>query len=457
MFNALMPYLAQIIFSQSLQSVKRGLRECKRRLSKQPHQLTIYLAINDPYSYVLIQVLPEFLQRFNVTVDYRTVLNKDQAMFPAPLLWQKNALQDSTWLAQAYQLCAPKQTSLGQNQPLEKLTAQLLHWELQPDYLSNALALFHAFWQQNDTQLQALLTPGVVGHVECYEQHLAANEKMLKDNGHYLSAMVHYAGEWYWGLDRLFYLEQRLNHLNVFVNQCIPAKYTQHHQNFNHLPIMPIQAMPLDDNPLELYWSIRSPYSYLALVRSIALAKRYQLPLIVKPVLPMVMRRMLVPKDKTAYISQDANREAGQYGIAFGRIADPLGKGVENCYALFDWAKQQGKELAFLESYAKGVWSEGVRSETSAGLKKIVQRAGLDWQQAKCLLANEDWRIWAQQNLSELYGLDLWGVPSFHYVTPDQDVRVFGQDRLNVIEAAILKNKHIRADKNQNGEKNEVI
>lgn len=38
-------------------------------------------------------------------------------------------------------------------------------------------------------------------------------------------------------------------------------------------------------------------------------------------------------------------------------------------------------------------------------------------------------------NLAELYGIGLWGVPSFKY----GDVKVFGQDRLDCIEQAIVK------------------
>lgn len=448
MSNALVPYIAQIIFSQGLQSCKRRLHEFKRRLTQQPHKLVVYLSINDPYSYVLIQALPELLQRFNITIDFRTVLNKDKDMFPAPLLWQKNAFQDGQWLAQTYELNFPNEPVYRTYQYDQMITAQLLHWELQPGYLDNALALFHAYWQQNDSAMQMLLAPSVTNHMECYDQHLAANEKMLKDNGHYLGAMVSYAGEWYWGLDRLYYLEQRLNNLKANINAPTIEIYTQHHKLFCSLSSPPLIQPACNDASLsesiELYWSIRSPYSYLALVRGITLAKHYQIPLIVKPVLPMVMRRMLVPKDKTRYISHDANREAKQYGINFGRIADPLGKGVENCYALFEWAKQQGKALEYLESFAKSVWSEGIRSDTDAGLKKIVERAGLDWQQAKTLLANEDWRIWAQQNLSDLYGLNLWGVPSFHYKSSQQSIQVFGQDRLNVIESAIIKNKKLK-------------
>ncbi len=359
-------------------------------------------------------------------------------MYPAPDLWDKNAFNDGQYLSELYQLDFPEKAP--KNECLaEQITAQLLHWELQPGFLKNALPLFKAYWQGNREDIEALLNPALVGHVECYQHHLLNNENLLKDNGHYLSAMLHYGGEWYWGLDRLQYLEKRFNDLHVSRDRRLSVKFNLAHKDFCQI-MSPEQIKQAGDKglnnaPIEMYWSIRSPYSYIALLRARQLASHYNVELIVKPVLPMVMRRMQVPKVKKLYISQDAKREAKQCDIEFGKIADPLGKGVERCYALYEYAKQQGKALEYLESYARGVWAEGIRSDTDAGLQKIVSRAGLGWQEAKSLLRDKNWQIWAQKNLAQLYGNDLWGVPSFVY----KDVKAFGQDRIDLIERSLVK------------------
>ncbi len=73
----------------------------------------------------------------------------------------------------------------------------------------------------------------------------------------------------------------------------------------------------------------------------------------------MVMRRMQVAKAKGSYIIFDVIREAQQHGIPLGFLADPVGKGVENCYSLYEFAKSEAKDLKFLESTARGVWGEG--------------------------------------------------------------------------------------------------
>jgi len=440
MTNILVPYLADTILSTPFLCLKRLLTESRRRLSTQPHRVTVYLAIDDPYSYLLLQVLPDFQRRFKIDYDFRTVLNKQPQMYPAPQRWQDNAFRDGTHLAKLYNLEFPDQPPKNSTQRNAQITTQLLHWEQQPNYLENALALFRAYWHDDEAILNALMQASMATDMQAYRHHLAANEQLLADSGHYLGAMLHYGNEWYWGLDRLQYLERRLNQLGVNLVATTEIRYAASHRHFCR-PLAtqsaPLTLINTERFPIIMYWSIRSPYSYIALERAIKLATHYSLLLIVKPVLPMVMRKMPVPKNKARYILHDANREARQHNIPFGRISDPLGKGVENCYALYEMAQSRGKGIEFLASYARGVWSEGIRSDTSEGLQKLVERVGLDWQEAMQLINSDDWRTWAERNLDELYQHNLWGVPSLKYA----DVIVFGQDRIDCIEQAIIDNQ----------------
>lgn len=436
--KSITPHLARLITSEKLQDLKRDKAEKQRLKKHSKHKVVVYLRLSDPFSYLLLQVLPELQDRFDLEFDFRTVLNLQSEMYPAPKLWGKNARQDSNYLAKLYQLDAGSLNTDGRcndetsDLELQQLTAQLLHWELQDGYLENATALFTAYWNQDTDTLNSLTDERVSSHHECYQHHLRANEDLLKQNGHYLSGMLHYGGEWYWGLDRLEHLEQRLNVLDEIPPSTATVKYKLGHSNFCGSSAEAVKQK----NAIVIYWSARSPYSYLGLIRAQQLADHYQLPLDVKPVLPMVMRRMQVPKTKGSYITQDTKREAKKYGIDFGFIADPLGSGVERCYSLFDMAKTIGKEVDFLNSFAKGVWSEGIRSDTDDGMKIIVERAGLNWADAQPLLGTQSWRSWAQENLADMYSHDLWGVPSFKY----GEHAFFGQDRINCIEQEILKN-----------------
>lgn len=435
--QALMPYVVRGLTSDWLLQTRRRLAEKQRVRKDQPHRLDVFIRINDPYSYLLLQVLPEFAERFDIELCFHTVLDLPDEMYPAPQLWLRNAVQDTQFLAGLYALEAPAQALTLDRSALMALSAQLLHWELQPGYLEKALALFQCVWRGRDHG--QLLDVKVTKHPECYHHALQFNQQLLADQGHYMSAMIAYGGEWYWGLDRLDHLEGRLSELGANrAGDAQPARevFTQTYANFCQQ--LPRQSESRLAHPLQFFYSARSPYSYLALERVVLLAQHYRARLEIKPVLPMVMRNMKVPRKKALYILGDTKREAKKLGLAFGFFADPLGAGVERCYALFDYASAEGKAVDFLLSYARGVYSEGLNAASDKGLQTIVERAGLSWSHARGLLGDASWRIWAQDNLADMYSHDQWGVPTTVY----GDTAVFGQDRLGLIEqvmAAELK------------------
>ena len=250
--------------------------------------------------------------------------------------------------------------------------------------------------------------------------------------GHYLGGMLHYAGEWYWGLDRLHYLEDRLADIGAR-KAAAPATpvYLQ--------PLSPLAdaapASGLNGGDLHFYLSFRSPYTWIATARAKALADAYGLKLRLRFVLPMVMRGLPVPPAKRSYITLDAAREARRVGVPFGRVADPVGKPVERGYSLLPWAIEQGRGYEFCHAFMRGVWSQGIDAGSDAGLRLIVEAAGLNWLEACPRIGNDAWRAEAESNRQELFGLGLWGVPCFRF----GDTFAWGQDRLWVIEDAIRK------------------
>src|SRR4029079_16791025 len=77
--------------------------------------------------------------------------------------------------------------------------------------------------------------------------------------------------------------------------------------------------LKLSDKPLacELWFSFRSPYSYLALERIEDLLAPHGVPPVLETVAPMVSRGLAVPTIKRLYIVHDAKREADRLGIPF--------------------------------------------------------------------------------------------------------------------------------------------
>jgi 2-hydroxychromene-2-carboxylate isomerase len=152
-------------------------------------------------------------------------------------------------------------------------------------------------------------------------------------------------------------------------------------------------------------------------------------------VLPMVMRGLPVPREKRMYIVFDTAREARMRGIPFGRLNDPVGKPTERGLALMPLALAQGKGESYVLSFMQGVWAEGLDAGSDTDLRKIVERAGLLWTQAKEALDLNEWRMVAEANRSAMFALGLWGVPSFHV----GNTAVWGQDRLWAVQEAICR------------------
>mgnify|MGYP000903297556 FL=1 len=106
-------------------------------------------------------------------------------------------------------------------------------------------------------------------------------------------------------------------------------------------------------------------------------------------------------------------------------------------------AERLGHGQAYLLSFMKGVWAEGLDAGSDRGLRRIVERAGLSWGEAQDALQQDDWRSVAEANRAEMFGLGLWGVPSFRV----NQLSVWGQDRLWAVQEAICGPKpHTQKD-----------
>jgi len=258
---------------------------------------------------------------------------------------------------------------------------------------------------------------------------IAKNQLLLRKLGHFGSATMYYAGEWYWGVDRLHYLCDRLDayrarrHNKGSDDRIVALASLSQMRQLNLPATVPDGAKALPS--LQLYYSFRSPYAYLSLLRAFSIADAFGIQLDVRPVLPMVMRGLPVPMQKVLYIVKDASREAQRLGVPFGKICDPLGKGAERCIAVFFHASAQGKEREFMLSAGRAIWSERVDVATDDGMRVVTERAGLVWSDVVAAMHNENWREIVQDNRDALTAAGLWGVPSFVI----GDVTLWGQDR----------------------------
>lgn len=412
--------IAEQITGAERQRRLRVREERKRVRSGRSHRVDHFHQAGDPYAYLVAQVLPLLVARYDIEFHCHVVSAPPDWAAPEREKLDAYSRRDATRLAARAGLqfadpgCQPSPERVAQ---AEIALAQSLR---SGSFVAEAAKISAALWADAPT-------PSGEGEAASLK---AEGDALRARLGHYLGCVLHYAGEWYWGLDRLRYLEERLADLG--------ARRTG-------APVEPVYAQPFvprgDASPalaarggdLHFYLSFRSPYTYIAVQRAKALADAYGLNLRLRFVLPMVMRGLPVPPAKRTYIALDAAREARRLGVPFGRVADPVGKPVERGYSLLPWAIEQGRGYEFCLAFMRGVWSQGVDAGSNGGMRRIVEDAGLTWADARSRIGNPDWRSEAEANRQELFGLGLWGVPCFRF----GETSAWGQDRLWVIEDAI--------------------
>jgi len=410
------------LFSPARRDAKRRKAERKRVKSNAPHVVEYFHQPSDPYAHLLVQVLPEFCRRYEI--ELRVHLTPPPPDWAAPDRQRLDtyARLDAVRLAQRAGLSFvdPGQQPSPENEAIA--TSALVAAMNAGLFLQDATEIGERLWRAAASNDSPTLAPSV-------SAALSAGNARRDELGHYLGATLFYAGEWYWGLDRLHFLEQRLRALGA-------AREDAPDTAIFPPPIVPIAtARPTEEARPELHWylSFRSPYTGIVAARVKALADAYGADLKLRYVLPMVMRGMQVPRKKGFYIMNDTVREAERQGIAFGNACDPVGEPVERGYAILHEANRRRQGFAFVQSFLAGVWADGLDAGSDRDLKTITERAGLDWNEMKPLLGEEHWRAEAEANQQEMFDYGIWGVPSFRV----GETATWGQDRLWVIEDAL--------------------
>ena len=246
--------------------------------------------------------------------------------------------------------------------------------------------------------------------------------------------MFYYGNEWYWGVDRLYHLEKRLASLDV----------DRHPEQTLLVERPALEVGTHKDNgslTLEIFPSLRSPYTAMSFDRAVKLAHDTGVKLVVRPVLPMVMRGVPATREKGMYIFMDAAREAYAVGAPYGNFYDPIGDPVRRAYSLYPWAVEQGKGIELISSFLSCAFAQGVNTNRQSGIKTVVEQAGLDWHEAKKQIDKPGWEDTLEENRLAMYQAGLWGVPSFRLLdgNGEQVMALWGQDRLWLLAREIQR------------------
>jgi 2-hydroxychromene-2-carboxylate isomerase len=200
---------------------------------------------------------------------------------------------------------------------------------------------------------------------------------------------------------------------------------------------------------VDVFWSFRSPYSYLATPRLVALAREYDLDVNVRVVLPIAVRidgffdrvNPLWPP----YLMRDTMRIAEHLGIPYGwPVPDPIvqewpsrqvAKEQPYIYRLTRLgveAARRGRALPFVAEVSRIIFGGDVQNwHEGTHLADATKRAGLDLAAMDAAVvadpASHDATI--EQNQHDLEAAGHWGVPTMVF----QGEPFFGQDRIDLL------------------------
>ncbi len=430
----LMPAISQRLLSRERLLKRRQQSEHTRQARHEGRQVHYFHQVDDPYSALAAAALPELMARYDIELIAHVVGAPPDSAAPEREKLVAYSRRDAQLLAERFGLAFRDTGMQPAPTAVQDATTMLVAGISDGRFADIAGLVCAALWQ-GGTGLADLTVGGAPlprADAASVAGELAAGQALRQSMGHYLGATFFYGGEWYWGIDRLYHLEQRLQALGAH-------RASVSVSGLMFAPSVDLAIPVRVDTPpdIDFFVSLRSPYSAIVAPRVFELGRLTGASVRLRYVLPMVMRGLPVPPEKRSYISQDAAREAFARGIPFGRLNDPVGRPTERGIALIPLAERLGKGEAYLLSFMRGVWAEGIDAGSDGGLRKIAGRAGLDWNDAQAALKDDTWRSTAEKNREEMFGLGLWGVPSFRV----GDVAVWGQDRLWAVEQEILKGK----------------
>lgn len=198
----------------------------------------------------------------------------------------------------------------------------------------------------------------------------------------------------------------------------------------------------------ELYFSFRSPYSYLAVGRYRAMTEAYDLAIALRPVWPLAIRQPDFFERNhpnwLGYTMRDMMRVAQFHSIPFGPPRpDPIVQDtatrriaadqphIRRITRLGQAAARRGKGLAFAHEAGRLIWGGAEGWNEGDHLAGAAARAGLDLAELDAEAQRDaeaiDAEIAANQEALEAAGH--WGVPTLVF----ESEPFFGQDRIEMV------------------------
>ncbi|ODT59683.1 MAG: disulfide bond formation protein DsbA [Phenylobacterium sp. SCN 69-14] len=199
---------------------------------------------------------------------------------------------------------------------------------------------------------------------------------------------------------------------------------------------------------VDVYWSFRSPYSYLAVPRLRELSETYDVEVRMRPVYPLAVRSegFFTKQDPlfVPYLVRDCRRQGEFLGLPLAwPNPDPVVIGanlngaaeqphLDLLMPLGVVAAHRPQAMAFYDEVSRLIWSgQDMPWNEGDKLARAIARAGLDMDELQAEAAGKSAEIAAEieANQEAHRAAGHWGVPTMVF----ENEPFFGQDRLDVL------------------------
>jgi 2-hydroxychromene-2-carboxylate isomerase len=199
---------------------------------------------------------------------------------------------------------------------------------------------------------------------------------------------------------------------------------------------------------VDVFWSFRSPYSYLATPRLVELQRDYDVEISVRPVYPIALRIPGFFKKVNPlwppYLMRDCSRIAEMHGIPFAWPSpDPVVQDLATMEVATEQpyihrltrlgvaAQRRGRGLDFIHEVGKLTFGRVKGWHEGDHLALAAERAGLDLAELDAAVGADpaDFEAEIERNEAGQKAAGHWGVPLMVF----RGEPFFGQDRIDVL------------------------
>ena len=405
--------------------------EADRQKSQEPHTVIYFHKVDDPYSALTIEYVDKIASAFDIVLKPILVGEENPETVHEPSLYSDYCLTDVNRIADYYGVSFSSKSYPEKN--LINLANSILTSVNESDFVSIGIKVSRLLWQHDQSSLEQLSAKYQTTS-EAVQKKLEQGNNLRNEKNYYFGSAFYYGKEIYWGVDRINYLEERLDELGL--------RKGSTHKSICMLNKKAPEKLE-NENKFNLYYypSLNSPYTFVSIKGVREIRDEYPINLITKPVLPMLMRKMTIPNFKAKYIISDAAREGFKKNNPIGKIYSPIGKPARKAYSLFPIIDEAGKGFEYINELLQASFYDGINIGEDDYLKFTVEKLGLDWNIISKKLGSNDWKKVLNNNLKDMYSGNCWGVPSFKItdVNDENPFYVWGQDRMWLLKEEIYK------------------